>query len=82
MITVRNLKLTIVWDEETRNQLYKIIRDEQYQQYRALNLCMSLLNTHNILNTIAVFTKYSLTFKLLVIKYWLKKSINIKYIPS
>ena len=39
-------------------------------------------NTHNILNTIAVFTKYSLTLKLLVIKYWLKKSINIKYIPS
>ena len=69
MITVRKLKLTIVGDEETRNQQYKIIRDEQYQQYRALNLCMSLLNTHNILNTIAVFTKYSLTLKLLVIKY-------------
>lgn len=51
MITVRKLKLTIVGDEETRNQQYKIIRDEQYQQYRALNLCMSLLNTHNILNT-------------------------------
>ena len=50
MITVRKLKLTIVGDEETRNQQYKIIRDEQYQQYRALNLCMSLLNTHNILN--------------------------------
>ena len=51
MITVRKLKLTIVGNEETRNQQYKIIRDEQYQQYRALNLCMSLLNTHNILNT-------------------------------
>ena len=43
MITVRKLKLTIVGDEETRNQQYKLIRDEQYQQYRALNLCMSLL---------------------------------------
>ena len=50
MITVRKLKLTIVGDEETRNQQYKIIRDEQYQQYRALNLCMSLLSTYNILN--------------------------------
>ena len=50
MITVRKLKLTIVGDEETRNQQYKLIRDEQYQQYRALNLCMSLLSTYNILN--------------------------------
>ena len=46
MITVRKLKLTIVGDEETRNQQYKLIRDEQYQQYRALNLCMSLLSTY------------------------------------
>ena len=51
MITVRKLKLTIVGNKEIRNRQYKIIRDEQYQQYRALNLCMSLLNTHNILNT-------------------------------
>ena len=29
MITVRKLKLTIVGDEETRNQQYKLIRDEQ-----------------------------------------------------
>ena len=50
MITVRKLKLTIVGDEETRNQQYKLIRVEQYQQYRALNLCMSLLSTYNILN--------------------------------
>ena len=50
MITVRKLKLTIVGDEETRNQQYKLIRDEHYQQYRALNLCMSLLSTYNILN--------------------------------
>lgn len=51
MITVRKLKLTIVGDEQTRKEQYKIIRDEQYQQYKALNLCMTLLNTHNILNS-------------------------------
>ena len=51
MITVRKLKLTIVGDEQTRKEKYKIIRDEQYQQYKALNLCMTLLNTHNILNS-------------------------------
>lgn len=32
MITVRKLKLTIVGDEQTRKEQYKIIRDEQYQQ--------------------------------------------------
>ena len=51
MISVRKLKLTIVGDEQTRKEQYKIIRDEQYQQYKALNLCMTLLNTHNILNS-------------------------------
>ena len=51
MITTRALKLTIVGDEETRNKQYKYIRDEQYEQYKALNLCMSLLNTHYILNS-------------------------------
>ncbi|MBO3444113.1 RNA-guided endonuclease TnpB family protein [Clostridium sp. CCUG 7971] len=50
MITTRKLKLTILGDEETRKLQYKLIRDEQYEQYKALNLCMSLLNTHNILS--------------------------------
>lgn len=45
------LKLTILGDEQTRREQYKIIRDEQYQQYRALNLCMNLLNTHNVINS-------------------------------
>ena len=51
MKTTRKLKLTIIGDEETRKEQYKIIREEQYQQYKALNLCMTLLNTHNILNS-------------------------------
>lgn len=50
MITTRKLKLTIVGNEDTRKEQYKLIRDEMYEQYKALNLCMSLLNTHNILN--------------------------------
>lgn len=49
MITTRALKLIIIDDEEKRYSQYKYIRDEQYQQYRELNLCMSLLNTQ--LNT-------------------------------
>ncbi|UEL48302.1 RNA-guided endonuclease InsQ/TnpB family protein [Terrisporobacter hibernicus] len=51
IITTRALKLTIVGDEETRNKQYKYIRNEQYEQYKALNLCMSLLNTHYVLNS-------------------------------
>ena len=51
IITTRKLKLTIVGDEETRKKQYKYIRDEQYEQYKALNLCMSLLNTHYVLNS-------------------------------
>lgn len=51
MITTRKLKLTIVGDENTRKEQYKIIRDEQYEQYKALNLCMSLRHTYNVLNS-------------------------------
>ena len=36
MITVRKIKLTIVGDEQIRKEQYRIIRDEQYQQYKAL----------------------------------------------
>ena len=55
MITVRKLKLTIVGDEQTRKEQYKIIRDEQYQQYKALNLKMTynnyIININVILNS-------------------------------
>ncbi|KNF08516.1 transposase [Gottschalkia purinilytica] len=46
MITVRKIKLTIMGDEETRNRQYKWIKDEQYNQYKALNIGMSYLATH------------------------------------
>ncbi len=42
IVLCRKLKLTILGDEQTRNEQYKLIRDEQYQQYKALNLCMDL----------------------------------------
>ncbi|NFE80035.1 IS200/IS605 family element transposase accessory protein TnpB [Clostridium sporogenes] len=49
MNTVRKIKLTILGDIETRNKQYKWIRDEQYKQYRALNLCMTYMVTNLML---------------------------------
>ncbi|APU87047.1 hypothetical protein NPD8_3929 (plasmid) [Clostridium botulinum] len=47
--TVRKIKLTILGDTETRNKQYKWIRDEQYNQYRALNLSMTYMVTNLML---------------------------------
>ncbi|KOY66143.1 hypothetical protein [Clostridium sporogenes] len=49
MNTVRKIKLTILGDTETRNKQYKWIRDEQYNQYRALNLSMTYMVTNLML---------------------------------
>lgn len=49
MITVRKIKLTIIGDKDTRNSKYKWIRDEQYNQYRALNMGMTYLALNDIL---------------------------------
>ncbi|AYF54542.1 IS200/IS605 family element transposase accessory protein TnpB [Clostridium botulinum C] len=49
MITVRKIKLTIMGDKDTRNSQYKWIRDEQYNQYRALNMGMTYLAVNDIL---------------------------------
>lgn len=48
--SVQKLKVTIVAEtEEERNVKYKMVRDEMYNQWRALNLAMSLLATHSTL---------------------------------
>lgn len=48
--SVQKLKVAIVAEnEEERNAKYKMVRDEMYNQWRALNLAMSLLATHNTL---------------------------------
>lgn len=47
------VKITILGDEETRKKQYKYIKDEQYEQYNALNLCMTLKHMNN------VFEKYN-----------------------
>lgn len=49
IVLCRKLKLTILGDEQTRNEQYKLIRDEQYQQYKALNLCMDLYQANHTL---------------------------------
>ncbi|RHW66433.1 hypothetical protein DZC34_02580 [Clostridium botulinum] len=54
MNTVRKIKLTILGDTETRNKQYKWIRDEQYNQYRALNLSMTYMVTNLMLKTMRV----------------------------
>ncbi|SHE62620.1 RNA-guided endonuclease TnpB family protein [Clostridium fallax] len=51
MITVRKLKLSIMADEELRIQQLKWIKDEQYNQYRALNNGMAFLIADHMLNT-------------------------------
>ena len=44
------VKITIVEDDpDERNRKYKLIHDEMYKQYLALNMCMSLLATQNTL---------------------------------
>ncbi|KEI94959.1 hypothetical protein N496_18475 (plasmid) [Clostridium botulinum A2B3 87] len=49
MNTVRKIKLTILGDTETRNKQYKWIRNEQYNQYKALNLSMTYMVTNLML---------------------------------
>lgn len=52
MVLVRKLKLAIVNEDiDVRNEQYRFIRNEQYEQYRAMNLGMTLLATNNILNS-------------------------------
>ena len=47
---VQKIKVTIVGEsKEDRDRKFKIVRDEMYNQWRALNLCMSLMATHNTL---------------------------------
>lgn len=48
--SVQKLKVTIVAEtEEEKQAKYKMVRDEMYHQWQGLNLCMSLLATHNTL---------------------------------
>ena len=48
--SVQKLKVTIVAEtEEEKQTKYKMVRDEMYHQWQGLNLCMSLLATHNTL---------------------------------
>lgn len=49
MNTVRKIKLSIIGDEHIRKTQYKWIRDEQYNQYRALNMGMTYLAVNDIL---------------------------------
>lgn len=49
MIIARKLKITIIGSEDERKQKYKWIRDEQYNQYRGLNMAMTYLATSEIL---------------------------------
>lgn len=47
MITVRKLRLIPVESKDIElNKVYKFIDNEQYNQYKAMNLCMSLLQTN------------------------------------
>lgn len=51
MISTRKIKLFIIGEKEEINFTYKFIRDEQYEQYKGLNLCMTLLHTSNVLES-------------------------------
>lgn len=63
--SVQKLKVTIVAEtEEERNAKYQMIRDEMYNQWRGLNLCMSLLATHHTLNQYNSGAEYRLKSQL------------------
>lgn len=76
MITTRKLKLTILGDENTRAEKFKIIRDEQYEQYKALNLCMTLLNTENILTSYNSGAEKKLSFQIDKLNEKLSKDLD------
>ena len=63
--SVQKLKVTIVAEtEEERNAKYQMIRNEMYNQWRGLNLCMSLLATHHTLNQYNSGAEYRLKSQL------------------
>ena len=41
MITTRKIKLTVLGDTEERKRAYSFLKDEMYNQFKALNECMS-----------------------------------------
>ncbi|MBU5227874.1 transposase [Clostridium senegalense] len=49
MIIARKLKITVIGSDEERKEKYRWIRDEQYNQYRGLNMGMTYLATGEIL---------------------------------
>lgn len=49
MIIARKLKITVIGSDEERKNQYRWIRDEQYNQYRGLNMGMTYLATGEIL---------------------------------
>lgn len=51
MIITLKLKVSIVGSSEDAKSKRLIIYKEQYEQYKALNLCISMLHTHNILGS-------------------------------
>ncbi|MBP3917373.1 hypothetical protein [Clostridium sp.] len=80
MTFVKKLKLSALNGSfMDRNSVYKLIRDEQYNQYKALNIGMTYLYTHSILKSVGsgeetkLFNKMKkLEIKLLALKEKLK----------
>ena len=74
----RKLKIVVIEEDSAkRNEIYRLIRNEQYQQYRALNLGMSLLYTHNQLEGVGSGAEYKLGSKLAKLDNNIKKANDV-----
>lgn len=71
----RKLKIVVIEEDSAkRNEIYRLIRNEQYQQYRALNLGMSLLYTHNQLEGVGSGAEHKIGSKLAKVDNNIKKA--------
>ncbi len=74
-ILTRKLKIVVIEEDSARrNEIYRFIRNEQYQQYRALNLGMSLLYTHNQLEGVGSGAEHKLVNQLTKVDNNIKKA--------
>ena len=74
-ILTRKLKIVVIEEDSARrNEIYRFIRNEQYQQYRALNLGMSLLYTHNQLEGVGSGAEHKLVNQLIKVDNNIKKA--------
>lgn len=74
MIITKKFKITILGSDDEREEGYNYIRHEQYEQYKALNLGMTLLHTNNILSSYNTGAEGKLLNRVVYIEKQLQKT--------